>query len=270
MHCHYCGLKAAVTRSCPACGSNRLISKSFGTEKIEEEVQMIFPEARVARMDVDSMRGKHSMTELLTQLEKRKVDILVGTQMVVKGLDFASVGLVGILSADSLLSYPDFRVNERAFQLMEQVSGRAGRVDGMGRVLIQAYNVQHPVLQWVKDHNVQAFYSQEIRYREHFSYPPFSRLIKISFKHQDEPKAIAAAGQLAEALKNMAGIIVQGPGPAIVPRVRNLFIHEIWIKCPRDNRLLTDLKNFLKTQRQLILGARGNTNVQVLFDVDPF
>jgi primosomal protein N' (replication factor Y) len=269
MHCHYCGLKAAVTHQCPQCGSTRLISKSFGTEKIEEEVQQVFPDARVARMDVDSMRGKHSMTELLEQLEKRKVDILVGTQMVVKGLDFASVGLVGILSADSLLSYPDFRVNERAFQLMEQVSGRAGRVDGAGRVLIQAYNIQHPALQWVKDHDIHAFYTHEIKYREYFSYPPFSRLVKIIFKHQDEPKAIAAAMQMADALHTLSGIVVQGPGPAIVPRVRNLFIHEIWIKCPRDNKLLDSIKTFIKTQRQEILGKRGNTNVQVIFDTDP-
>jgi len=269
MHCHYCGLKAAVTLSCPQCGSTKLVSKSFGTEKIEEEVQQIFPNARVARMDVDSMRAKHSMTELLEQLEKRKVDILVGTQMVVKGLDFASVSLVGILSADSLLSYPDFRVNERAFQLMEQVSGRAGRVDGMGRVLIQAYNVQHPVLQWVKDHDVHAFYTQEIRYRELFIYPPFCRLVKITFKHQDEPKAIAAATMLAEALKTYQGIAVQGPGPAIVPRVRNLFLQEIWIKCQKDNKALDALKTFLKEQKQHILGKRGNTNVQMIFDVDP-
>ncbi len=269
MHCHYCGLKSAVTQTCPSCGSQHLVSKSFGTEKIEEEVQMIFPEARVARMDVDSMRGKHSMAELLDQLEKRKVDILVGTQMVVKGLDFASVSLVGILSADSLLSYPDFRVNERAFQLMEQVSGRAGRVDGAGRVLIQAYNIAHPVLQWVKDHDVAAFYKQEIRYREYFGYPPFTRMIKVTFRHQDEAKAISAANMLAGALKNFEGITVQGPGPAIISRVRNQYIQEIWIKCPKDNRVLNDIKTFLKTERQQVLAARGNANVQILFDVDP-
>ncbi len=270
MHCHYCGLKSAITNSCPQCGSSKLMSKSFGTEKIEEEVQQVFPNARVARMDVDSMRGKHSMTELLDQLEKRKIDILVGTQMVVKGLDFASVGLVGILSADSLLSFPDFRVNERAFQLMEQVSGRAGRVDGKGRVLIQAYNIQHPILQMVKDHNVHSFYIQEIGYRQNFGYPPFSRLIKIIFKHKDEPKAMATAGQMGEALQSLPGIAVQGPAPALVPRVRNLFINEIWIKCPRDNKLLDQVKTFLKTQRQLILNKKGNSNVQVLFDVDPY
>jgi len=269
LHCHYCGLKTNVTKTCHSCGSNSLVSKSFGTEKIEEEVQTIFPDARVARMDVDSMRGKHSMKELLDQLEKRKIDILVGTQMVVKGLDFPSVGLVGVLSADSLLSYPDFRVNERAFQLMEQVSGRAGRVDGAGKVLIQAYNIQHPVLQWVKNHDVHAFYKHEIKFREFFSYPPFSRLLKITFRHQDEPKAVAAATQLAEALQAFAGIAVQGPGPAIVPRVRNQFIYEIWIKSPKDNKVLSELKHFLKTQKQSILANKGNANVQIIFDVDP-
>ena len=269
MHCHYCGLKSAVMHSCPSCGSNSLSSKSFGTEKIEEEVQLIFPNARVARMDVDSMRRKNSMTELLSQLDKNKIDILVGTQMVVKGLDFASVSVVGILSADSLLSYPDFRVNERAFQLMEQVSGRAGRADGDGRVLIQTYNVQHPVLQWVKDHDVQSFYRHEIKYREAFAYPPFTRLIKVIFRHADEPKTIAAANVMAQALLTVPGIAVQGPGPAIVSRVRNQYIQEIWIKCPRDNKLIESVKDYLKTQKQYILSQRGNANVQILFDVDP-
>ncbi len=269
LHCHYCGLKAAVVRSCPACGSDKLVSKSFGTEKIEEEVQHIFPEARVARMDVDSMRGKHSMRELLDLLEKRKIDILVGTQMVVKGLDFASVALVGILSADSLLSYPDFRVNERAFQLMEQVSGRAGRADGKGRVLIQAYNLTHPVLQLVKDHDVHNFYMQEIGYRNHFAYPPFTRLIKIVFKHKDETRTAAAATLMAGALQAVPGISLQGPAPALVPRVRNQYIYEIWVKCSKDNKQLESVKQFLKNERMHIINKRGNSNVQVIFDVDP-
>jgi primosomal protein N' (replication factor Y) len=232
-------------------------------------VQQVFPDAKVARMDVDSMRGKRSMTELLDQLEKRKIDILVGTQMVVKGLDFASVSLVGILSADSLLSYPDFRVNERAFQLMEQVSGRAGRVDGKGRVLIQAYNVAHPALQWVKDHDVHAFYTNEIVHRQIYSYPPFSRLIKIIIKHKDEPKAIGVAALMAQALQDFHGITIQGPAPALVMRVRNQYIHEIWLKSPRDSSTLTALKSFLKTQKDIILSKRGNSNVVVVFDVDP-
>ncbi|HTM66022.1 MAG TPA: primosomal protein N' [Flavipsychrobacter sp.] len=269
LHCHYCGLKAAVIHTCPSCGSNRLQSKTFGTERIEEEVQQIFPEARVARMDVDSMRGKQSMSDLLDKLEKHQIDILVGTQMVVKGLDFARVALVGILSADSLFSYPDFRVNERAFQLMEQVSGRAGRTDGAGKVIVQAYNLQHPVLQWVNEHNVRAFYDHEIKYREFFAYPPFTRLVKIIFKHKDEPKAISAAAQLAQALQSIEGITIQGPVPALVSRVRNLFIHEVWVKCPRDARVLEQVKALIREQKHTITAQRGYSSLQVLFDVDP-
>lgn len=269
LHCHYCGQRSAVLTTCLACGSNRLQSKTFGTEKIEEEVQQVFPNSRVARMDVDSMRGKNTLSQLLDELGKHKIDILVGTQMVVKGLDFAPVGLVGILSADSLLSYPDFRVNERAFQLMEQVSGRAGRADGAGRVLIQAHNLQHPVLQWVQNHDVRAFFENEIKYREYFAYPPFTRLIKIVFKHRDEPRAIEGAVFIVNALKEIEGIGVQGPVPAIVSRVRNQYIQEVWIKCPRDAKLIDATKKLLREQRQVITGKKGFNNLQILFDVDP-
>lgn len=269
LHCHYCGMKCAPISTCVSCGSNRLQSRTYGTERIEEEVQQVFPEARVARMDVDSMRSKGSMGDLLERLEKQKIDILVGTQMVVKGLDFANVSLVGILNADSLLSFPDFRVNERAFQLMEQVSGRAGRVDGAGKVLIQAYNLDHPILHWVKKHDYAAFYEQEIKFRKSFLYPPFARLIKIVFKHKVEPKAISAALSMATALQNFEGIAIQGPVPGLVSKVRNLFLQEIWIKCPNDQRMLNALKTFLKTQQQSIVTQRGNSSVQIVFDADP-
>jgi primosomal protein N' (replication factor Y) len=269
LHCHYCGLKAAPTQACPQCASSSMTSKSFGTEKVEEEVQQLFPKAKVARMDVDSMRNKNSITELFDKLEKHKIDILVGTQMVVKGLDLASVSLVGIISADSILSYPDFRVNERAFQLMEQVSGRAGRADGAGKVLIQTYNLTHPTLHMVKEHSVSSFYRSEIKYREQFAYPPFSRLIKIVFRHRDEAKAMQAAGLMAEALQKVPNITVQGPGPAIIARVRDQYIQEIWLKCPKDNKLIDTVKDFLKAQRQHILNQRGYSNVQIVFDVDP-
>jgi primosomal protein N' (replication factor Y) (superfamily II helicase) len=269
LHCHYCGQKSAIVHTCMACGSNRLQSKTFGTEKIEEEVQQVFPAARVARMDLDSMRAKNSLSQLLEQLGKQKIDILVGTQMVVKGLDFAPVALVGILSADSLLGYPDFRVNERAFQLMEQVSGRAGRADGKGRVLIQAYNVQHPVLQWVQNHDVHSFYENEIKYREHFAYPPYTRLIKVLFKHKDEPRVIEAASAIVNNLQAIEGIGVQGPVPALIARVRNLYIQEVWIKCPRDMRIIDSVKTMLKEQRQMITAKKGFTGLQVLFDTDP-
>jgi primosomal protein N' (replication factor Y) len=269
LHCHYCGVRTPVVHTCAVCGSNRLQSKSFGTERIEEEVQQMFPKARIARMDIDSMRGKNKLPELMDQLEKQKIDILVGTQMVVKGLDFAHVALVGILSADSLLSFPDFRVNERAFQLMEQVSGRAGRTDGEGRVLIQAYNLTHPVLKWVSDHDVRSFYVNEIGSREFFGYPPFSRLIRIIFKDKSEPKAIAAAAEIAKSVTEIEGTTVQGPVPAVISKVRNLFIQEVWIKCRRDSNTLEQVKGLLKDQRKKVLGKKGNGSMQVVFDIDP-
>jgi primosomal protein N' (replication factor Y) len=269
MHCHYCGLTTAPPQNCEQCGSNKLVSRSFGTEKIEEEVKTAFPEARVARMDIDSMRGRNALSALLDSMEAQQTDILVGTQMVVKGLDFAPVALVAILNADSLLSFPDFRVNERGFQLMEQVSGRAGRADGDGRVIIQAYNLEHPVLQWVMNHDVGSFYRHEIGYREAFNYPPFSRIIKVTFRHKEEEKAVQGAIHFAEALAAAEGVSVQGPVPGIIPRLRNLYVQELWLKSPRDLRVLDGLKIFLKDQRAKMSGIRGLSDVQVVIDVDP-
>lgn len=267
--CHYCGSKSAVMHTCHACGSNRLQSKSFGTERIEEEVHHLFPEARVARMDVDSMRARQSLPQLLDDLEHGRVDILVGTQMVVKGLDFAQVALVGILNADGLLSYPDFRVNERAFQLMEQVSGRAGRADGAGRVFIQGYNLKHPVLGWVQSHDVRAFFDHEIRYRQFFGYPPYSRLIKVCFKHEEEARAIQAATAFADAIKSIMELLVQGPVAALVPRVRGQYVQEVWLKLPKDGGLMQRVKQEAWMHRQRIGAQKGNGKLHILFDVDP-
>ncbi len=269
MQCHYCGLATPVPQTCAQCGSNRLVSRSFGTEKIEEEVKTAFPLAKVARMDMDSMRGRNALSQLLDSMEARQTDILVGTQMVVKGLDFAPVALVAILNADSLLSYPDFRVNERGFQLMEQVAGRAGRADGKGRVLIQAYNLQHPALQWVVDHDVAAFYRHEIGYREFFGYPPFSRMIRLVFRHKEEEQAVAAAVQMAEAVAKLEGIGVQGPAAGIIPRVRNQYVQELLLKCPKDLKVLEGVKAFLKEQRGKIASVKGLKDVQIVIDVDP-
>lgn len=268
LHCHYCGSKVRVVHNCLKCGSSDLVSKTFGTQKIEEEVQMLFPKARVARMDLDSTRGKQQFAQLLDKLQKQQIDILVGTQMVVKGLDFPNVALVGILSADSLLNYPDFRVNERAFQLMSQVSGRAGRVDGAGQVLVQAYNLQHPVLQWVQQHDTRNFYLNEIHYRQQFDYPPFCRIIKIICRHREEQKAIEAATEMTSALTLQEGISIQGPVPAGIARVRNQFVQEVWIKIPRDSQILNRVKESLRIQRNQSLGKKGFSGVQIIFDVD--
>jgi primosomal protein N' (replication factor Y) (superfamily II helicase) len=268
LHCHYCGSKVRVLHNCLKCGSSDLVSKTFGTQKIEEEVQQVFPKARVARMDLDSTRGKQQFAQLLDKLQKHQIDILVGTQMVVKGLDFPNVALVGILSADSLLNYPDFRVNERAFQLMSQVSGRAGRVDGAGQVLIQTYNFQHPVLQWVQQHDTRSFYLNEIHFRQQFNYPPFCRIIKIICRHRDEQKAIESANEMAQSIGNVTSIHIQGPVPAAVARVRNQFVQEVWIKCPKDSQVLQGVKENLKKQRNKSLAKKGFSGVQIVFDVD--
>ncbi len=269
MHCHYCGSKAPLLHACPQCGSDKIRSKSFGTERIEEEVQRVFPGAKVGRMDVDSTRNKNSFADLLEKMQQQQIDILVGTQMVVKGLDFAPVALVGILQADGLLSFPDFRVNERAFQLMEQVSGRAGRSDGAGRVIIQAYNKEHPTIGWVQNHDVDSFFRHEIKFRELFSYPPFVRMIRVVFKHREQPKAAAAALALAEVMQKIDGIEVQGPVPGLVAKVRNLYVQEIGIKCPRRKEKIDEVKARLRHERSLLQAQRGNSGLQIQFDVDP-
>lgn len=271
LHCHYCGNRTVLVRSCANCGNPRLTTKGFGTEKVEEELQRIFPKARVARMDVDSMRGKNKHQQLLSDFGQGRLDILVGTQMVVKGLDFGNVGLVGILSADSLLSYPDFRVNERAFQLMEQVSGRAGRADSEGKVLIQAYNRSHPILKLVQQHDYSGFYRSEMDYRKQFGYPPYFRMIRIVVKHRFEDRVRQAATHLAGQL-NALGLqwVLQGPAPALIPRVRTYYLYEIWIKIPIDQlSSLGAWKKKLVETIKALSSRRGNAGLQVVADVDP-
>lgn len=269
LHCHYCGQKTAPVKYCPNCGSPKIMAKSFGTEKVEEELQRIFPKRKIARMDLDSMRGKNKHQQLIDDFETGRLDILVGTQMVVKGLDFENVGLVGILSADSLLSYPDFRVNERAFQLMEQVSGRAGRGDGKGRVIIQTYNLKQPIIQWVKDHDIRGFYQSELAYRKQFGYPPFSRLVKMTCKHRDKEKVTLAAAQLAEELNKIPDCKVQGPAPALIPRIKNFYLYEIWIKLPVDASVSSLVRQGIAISLQSVLAKKSFSTLQVITDIDP-
>jgi primosomal protein N' (replication factor Y) len=183
LHCHYCGTVYPPVNVCAACGNHRFVQRNFGTERIEEHLASVFPKARIARMDIDSVRGKTAHDTLIQQFEQQKIDILVGTQMVVKGLDFEHVNLVGILDADSIIHFAEFRATERAFQLMEQVSGRAGRKDGDGKVLIQAADTAHPVLGYVKAHDYLRFFQNELPFRQQFGYPPFTRIIRVTFRH---------------------------------------------------------------------------------------
>ena len=270
LHCHYCGSKSPVIKICLACGGNRILAKSFGTEKIEEEIKQQFPNARVQRFDWDAMRTKNKYQEIIRQFEKQEIDILVGTQMVVKGLDFEHVNLVGVLSADSLLSYPDFRVNERVFQLLEQVSGRAGRKDGDGNVFIQAYKVNNPTLLKVQEHDFENFFLRELEGRKDFQYPPYTRIIKITLKHRDQKTVLDAAQKLGLDLAELPKTILFGPAEPPIARVRNLFIQEILLKINRDSDHVKQIKSTLKEKISMLNITKNFSTVNVQVDVDPF
>jgi len=244
------------------------MEKNFGTEKIEEMIEAGFPKLKVARMDVDSVRGKSAHDNLIKLFEQQRIDVLVGTQMVVKGLDFDKVSLVGILDADGLLSFADFRVNERAFQLMEQVSGRAGRKDEQGRVMIQATQVGHPILQYVQQHDYKKMYAFEIGNRQQFFYPPFSRTIEITLKHKIKEVVEEAAHKLGMGLKKEMNDFVIGPAAPVVARVRNQYLMELLIKLPLDMRQLQRYKQVIRNHFNLLLAEKQFRSVVLIADVD--
>ncbi|GAC1526912.1 MAG: primosomal protein N' [Sediminibacterium sp.] len=267
--CHYCGTNYPLIQTCVACGSHHFTQKNFGTEQIEELLTETFPGARIARMDYDSVKGKHDHDALIKLFEQQRVDILVGTQMVVKGLDFEQVNLVGIIDADGILGFTDFRVNERAFQLMEQVSGRAGRKDAKGKVLVQVSNIHHPVLQFVKEHQYRHLYQFELPNRLQFSYPPFTRLIQVFFKHKEKHLAEEAAYIMAQGLKKDFASELNGPAQPVVDRVRNQYIWEILIKLPKDAKRIRQCKKEIAQQTVIIQSNKRYRSVTILPDVDP-
>jgi primosomal protein N' (replication factor Y) len=268
LHCHYCGTVYPPLQTCAACGNHRFVQRNFGTERIEEYLGEVFPDARIARMDVDSVRGKTAHDTLIQQFEQRRIDVLVGTQMVVKGLDFEHVGLVGILDADSILSFADYRVNERAFQLMEQVSGRAGRKDGEGLVLIQVANTAHPVLAYVRAHDYGLFYQHEIEMRRQFHYPPYSRVIRVTFRHRDKDIVREAAQFFAGGLKKDFAAWLVGPAEPVVARVRNQYLMELLLKLPKDGSTIAFAKTIIQQQTAIVQNARHWKSVVILPDVD--
>ncbi len=266
--CHYCGSGYPVVTTCSDCGANSFTQRNFGTELIEEELQRLFPLATIGRMDVDAIRGKQAHEQLIRQFEQGQIDILVGTQMVVKGLDVDRVDLVGILDADGLLHFTDFRVHERAFQLMEQVSGRAGRKKQTGEVIVQTSQPAHPVLDFVTAHDYRGFFEEELSKREEFSYPPFSRLILLSFRHSAQPVSIQAARSFASVFSHRYGSYLVGPAPAVIPRVRNQYRTELLVKLPRRASLLSHCKNDILEQIILLNRQQRFRSVQVVVDVD--
>ncbi len=268
LHCHYCGTAYPNVKTCVACGSQNFTQKNFGTEKIEEVLDELLPDAKIARMDIDSVRGKHSHDALIHLFEQKRIDVLVGTQMVVKGLDFDHVGLVGILDADGILGFADFRVNERAFQLMEQVSGRAGRKGEKGKVLVQVTNTHHPLLAIIQRHDYKQFFDIEIQYRRQYFYPPFSRIIKLLCKHKDKNIAQQASQFLASKLLGAYDQYLNGPAEPPVNRVRNQFIYELMLKLPRQLTLLQQCKQQLKSFIIDLHHEKTFSRVQVIIDVD--
>jgi len=269
LRCHYCGYVKEPAKTCPACGSGKITFKGFGTEKIEDELKIFLPNARIGRMDLDTAGTKSNLTALLNDFEERRLDILVGTQMVTKGLDFDNVALVGVLGADALTKFPDFRAGERAFQLLTQVAGRAGRKNKRGNVLIQAFDPKHPVVQEVLRGDFLGFVKRELKERLEFKYPPYYRLIHLELRHK-EPKIVnEAAAFYAKILRQKLGDRVLGPVIPNIARIRSYFGQNILLKLEKSAPVLSGAKALIRHTTEIMLGRPGLSQVQVAVDVDP-
>ena len=270
LRCHYCGHKEAVPRVCPTCGSTKVRTIGFGTEKLEDQLQIFFPQSRILRMDLDTTRAKNAYQQIIQEFEHGQVDMLVGTQMITKGLDFDNVSLVGIFDADRLIHFPDFRATERSFQMLTQVSGRAGRRAGRrGTVLIQTNNPHQTILQKIIENDYKGLYEEEIQERQNFNYPPFSRLIKLTVRHTDKLISHKAAERLAAELTDALGSNrVLGPEEPLVERIRNQFLFDILIKIERDKVNVKAVKAYIQDRINDILTDKGLRQVSIVADVD--
>lgn len=266
--CHYCGAVYPVMRTCPSCSEPAIEIVGYGTERVEDEVASLFPDSRIMRMDLDTTRNKDSYSRIISDFSAHKADILVGTQMVTKGLDFADVDTVGVINADTLIHYPDFRAAERAFNMLEQVAGRAGRRDATGHVMIQTREPNHPVIRHVSTHDYLSFYTDELEERRLYNYPPFTRVINIYLKHRDPDRLVAFADDYATRLRSLFGNRVNGPKEPHVSRIQSLYIRAIMLKIETEasmvkvKQILRDL--FIEVQASP--AARGFT---IYYDVDP-
>lgn len=267
--CHYCGHSVSTYTTCQACGSPSLFTKGFGTQKIEEEIKALFPEAQVARMDYDTTRSKTGYEKIISSFEQGKLDILVGTQMVTKGLDFDRVSLVGILNADTMLNNPDFRAFERSFQMMAQVSGRAGRKNRQGTVILQTSNPDHPVIHQVQINDYQSFFNQQIEERELFKYPPFYRLIFLTVKHKNQSTVNRAANALARELRTVFGHRVIGPQVPPITKIQDYHLQRIILKVERTSSP-AKAKELMQQCMHHILAQDPWRYVSIVADVDPY
>jgi primosomal protein N' (replication factor Y) len=268
LRCHYCSHHIAMQLKCMACGSSELTTKGFGTEQIEVELKELYPERAIARMDSDTTRGKYGFEKIITAFEQEEIDILVGTQMLTKGLDFRNVSLVGILNADSMLNIPDFRAFERSYQLIAQVSGRAGRTEKQGKVLVQTYNPYHQILQQVSANAFMGMFEEQLEDRRTFKYPPFYRLIRITLKHRDYQKIEESSVWLAQALRQVLGAAaVLGPETPSVARVRNQYRRNVLIKLSRKQNA-AQVKEAIGRVKTSFMAIPQFRSVRLILDVD--
>jgi primosomal protein N' (replication factor Y) len=268
--CHYCGYREALPNQCPTCTSNRIKTMGYGTEKLEEELNLHFPDAKVQRMDLETTRSRTGYEKIIEQFEVGETNILVGTQMVTKGLDFDHVSLVGIFNADRMIHFPDFRSYERAYQLITQVSGRAGRRDKPGVVVIQTSNPTHPLLHTILHYDYQGFYASQLQDRYAHDYPPFARLIEITVKHTDKKICRFTAEELTNQLREgLTGVKIFGPGEPMISKIRNQFLFSILMKIPRSKADLASIKHHIQHVIHNILKIKEHRNTRIIVDVDP-
>lgn len=271
LRCHYCGYHQKMATNCTQCESTDLQLVGFGTEKIEEDLKRIFPKARIQRMDLDTTRRKYSYQQIIDRFETGEIDILVGTQMVSKGLDFGKVDFVGVLDIDRTMYFPDFRSHERAFQLITQVGGRAGRRSGKGLVLVQTGNPKHQLLRFICDHDYLSFFESEIAEREKYQYPPFARLIRLTLKSPEQPLGYEAAMKLAGRLvKGIGKTRVLGPQEPVIAKVRNLYLMELYIKLEKGTVSMDKIKQNLNREIEQLTSKVPYKSIRIIPDIDPF
>ena len=266
--CHYCGYSYTVPKCCPSCGQTELRSRGFGTEKIEDIIRDAFPEARIARMDLDTTRTRNAYERIINDFSHYRTDVLIGTQMITKGLDFDRVGVVGILDADTMLNYPDFRAYEQAFTMLTQVSGRAGRKGSQGRVILQTRSTKLPVLNHVVAHDFKTFFSELTDERRAFHYPPFSHLVYVYLRHRQEHIADAAARTTGNLLRSVFGTRVLGPDRPAVARVKNMYVRKLMLKL-EIGISQQRVRDYLRSVQRQIDGDKRFTGLQIYYDIDP-
>ncbi len=254
---------------CGNCGSSGLVTRGFGTEKIEDEIKIVFPAARVGRMDQDSTRGKNSFNKIIKDFEEHRLDILIGTQMISKGLDFENLTVVGILNADNLLNYPDFRAHERSFQLMEQVSGRAGRRQKQGKVIIQTSDPENKIIRMVLRHDYLSMYKTQAEDRMTFNYPPYCRMIRINLKHKERASLNTYADLFGNDLRSFFGKRVLGPEYPIISQIQLWYIKTILVKIEKE-KPLSKAKKMISDAIIRLEKEKGTGGIKIAIDVDPY